>query len=266
MTSNYKLSICIPTYNRAAYIGETLASIISQSGDDIEIVIVDGASTDNTEDVVNEFQGRFENIHYHREKQNNGVDADLAKSVSLAQGEYCWLMSSDDILAAGAIQRILTEIKEGMEIYLCNISACTKDMIPVRDLSWFSPKIADRVFDFSRKEASIEYLVEAKSIGALFSYMPAVIVRRTDWMSVNGAEEFFGSCYAHVFTLFSIIQKKCKLKYINLPPLVLTRFGNDSFSQKGFVNRLLIDFDGYIRISDKLFLKIIMRRRLFSRL
>ena len=253
MTSNYKLSICIPTHNRAAYIGETLASIISQSGDDIEIVIVDGASSDNTADVVNEFQGRFENIHYHREKQNNGIDADLAKSVALAQGEYCWLMSSDDILAAGAIQRILTEIKEGMEIYLCNIIACTKDMIPVRDLSWFSPKIADRVFDFSRKEVSIEYLVEAKSIGALFSYMPAVIVRRADWMSVNGAEEFFGSCYAHVFTLFSIIQKKCKLKYINVPPLVLTRYGNDSFSQRGFVNRLLIDFDGYIRISDKFF-------------
>ena len=140
MTSNYKLSICIPTYNRAAYIGETLASIISQSSDDIEIVIVDGASTDNTADVVNEFQGRFENIHYHREKQNNGIDTDLAKSVALAQGEYCWLMSSDDILAAGAIQRILTEIKEGMEIYLCNKIICTKGMIPVRNRNFFSKK------------------------------------------------------------------------------------------------------------------------------
>ena len=56
MTTNYKLSICIPTYNRAAYIGETLASIISQSNDDIEIVIVDGASTDNTADVVTSFK------------------------------------------------------------------------------------------------------------------------------------------------------------------------------------------------------------------
>ena len=162
-------------------------------------------------------------------------------------------MSSDDILAAGAIQRILTEIKEGMEIYLCNKIICTKDMIPVRNRNFFSPKIPNRVFDFSRKEVTIEYLVEAKSIGALFSYMPAVIVRREDWMSVNGAEEFFGSCYAHVFTLFSIIQKKCKLKYINLPPLVLSRYGNDSLSQMDLVNRLLIDFDGYSRISDKLF-------------
>jgi len=98
LTSKYKLSICIPTYNRADYIGETLSSIISQSGDDIEIVIVDGASTDNTEGVVNEFQGRFENIHYHREKKNNGVDADLAKSVALAQGEYCWLMLSEFVM------------------------------------------------------------------------------------------------------------------------------------------------------------------------
>ena len=98
-------------------------------------------------------------------------------------------------------------------------------MIPVRDLSWFSPKIADRVFDFSRKEVSIEYLVGAKSIGALFSYMPAVIVRRADWMSVNGADEFFDSCYAHLFTLFSIIQKKCKLKNVlNTIPLLSSEF------------------------------------------
>ena len=251
--SNYKLSICIPTYNRSSFIGDTLENIISQCSDDIEIVIVDGNSNDNTADVVNSFQCRFKNIHYYREKQNGGIDADLAKSVELAQGEYCWLMSSDDLLAAGAVQRILAEIIGGLEIYLCNIIACTKDMTPVRGLSWFSPEMATRVFDFSSEEILSEYLSEAKSIGALFSYMPAVIVRRADWMLVNGADEFLGSCYAHVFTLFSIIQNKSRLKYISFPPLVLTRFGNDSFSEKGFVNRLLIDFDGYNSIANKLF-------------
>ena len=251
--SIYKLSICIPTYNRASFIGVTLENIISQCSDDIEIVIVDGNSNDNTADVVNSFQCRFKNIHYYRKKRNDGIDADLAKSVELAQGEYCWLMSSDDFLAAGAIQRILAEITGGMEIYLCNIIACTKDMTPVRGLRWFSPKMADRVFDFSREEILSEYLLEAKSIGGLFSYMPAVVVRRANWMLVKGSTEFYGSCYSHVFTLFSIILNKSKLKYISSPPLVLTRFGNDSFSANGFVNRLLIDFDGYNKIGNKLF-------------
>lgn len=252
--SNYKLSICIPTYNRAKFIGETLTNIISQSLDDIEIVIVDGGSTDNTADVVTSLQFRFNNIHYYRQQTNNGLDADLARSVELAQGEYCWLMSSDDLLSPKAIQSMLKEITGGLEIYLCNIVACSKEMRPVKDLSWFSHEMSNRIFDFSRKETLFEYIAEARSIGALFSYMPAVVVRRAEWMSVRGADEFFGSCYAHVFTLFSIIQNKGRLKYISQPPLVLTRFGNDSFSDDGFFNRLLLDFEGYKIIADKLFI------------
>ena len=49
------LSICIATYNRASYIGETLDSIIPQLDDDVELLVVDGASTDNTEDVVRKY-------------------------------------------------------------------------------------------------------------------------------------------------------------------------------------------------------------------
>jgi abequosyltransferase len=46
------LSICIATYNRGGYIGETLDTIIPQLDNDVELLVVDGASTDNTKDVV----------------------------------------------------------------------------------------------------------------------------------------------------------------------------------------------------------------------
>ena len=49
------LSICIATYNRANFIGETLDSIILQLTEDVEVVIVDGASTDNTREVVESY-------------------------------------------------------------------------------------------------------------------------------------------------------------------------------------------------------------------
>ncbi len=61
-----KLSICIPTHNRARFIKETLENVISQADDAVEIVIVDGASTDNTEEVARFFQQKFENIIYYR--------------------------------------------------------------------------------------------------------------------------------------------------------------------------------------------------------
>ena len=50
-----RLSICIATYNRASCIGETLRSIIPQITEEVEIVVVDGASTDNTCNVVKSY-------------------------------------------------------------------------------------------------------------------------------------------------------------------------------------------------------------------
>lgn len=248
----FKLSICIPTYNRASFIGETLENIVSQASDQVEIVIMDGASTDNTASVVHEFQERFPNIRYYCGQKNMGVDADLAKAISLAQGEYCWLMSSDDLLTNGAIDLILAEIEGGCGIYLCNRTECTKEMVPIKEQYWFPRKFNDRIFDFLNEDELSEYLGATNMIGALFSYIPCVIVRRQEWLSIEGSEDFFGTGYAHVYTLFSIIKKKCKLKYIS-SSLVLCRMDNDSFSSNGLVSRYLLDFQGYLRIANKLF-------------
>src|SRR2546425_4758238 len=108
------LSFCIPTYNRAAFIGGALESIIREAAgvtDEIEIVIVDGASTDRTERIVREFQPLFPGIRYWRRETNAGVDADILKAVELARGEYCWLMSDDDRIEPGALRHLLTQLE-----------------------------------------------------------------------------------------------------------------------------------------------------------
>ena len=94
-----KLSVCIPTYNRAALIGRTLESILSQVSGSIEVVVVDGASTDGTCEVVESFKKRFANLIYYRGiRKYMGVDRDMAKAVELAQRKrYCWLMSTATI-------------------------------------------------------------------------------------------------------------------------------------------------------------------------
>ena len=88
-----KLSICIPTYNRARFIRETLESVISQANDNVEIVIVDGASTDNTTEVVQRFKQKFSNFVYYRCEKNTGVDRDMSITIDLSRGEYCWILS-----------------------------------------------------------------------------------------------------------------------------------------------------------------------------
>src|ERR1700691_6695429 len=102
--NNLKLSVCIATLNRSSFIGATLESIISQATDEVEIVVLDGASTDGTQHVVRRYQERFPRLRYFCQKANMGVDRDFAAAVALAQGQYCWLFSDDDVLMPGGFK------------------------------------------------------------------------------------------------------------------------------------------------------------------
>lgn len=248
---NIKLSICIPTYNRAKFIKGALESIISQAEDSIEIVIVDGASTDNTIEVVQYYQRRFSRLIYYRGEKNFGVDVDMARSIELARGKYCWMFSDDDLLKPGAIKRILREIESECEIYLCNVTVCDLFMRPLRDRYWLSKKTKDRIFNLDDKNELMEYCNKANSIGALFSYMSSIIMCREDWIKSGYDYDFDKSAYALAASLFSFLKRKCQLKYIR-SSLVLLRNDNDSFQNKGgLVKRFLLDFDGYLRLADK---------------
>lgn len=247
-----KLSVCIPTYNRAAFIGETLESILSQANGLIEVVVVDGASTDSTSEVVASFQNRFANLIYHRGAQNMGVDRDMATAVELARGEYCWLMSSDDLIKPGAISRMLEEIESGADIYLCDITLCKSDMQPVRDTRFLSDRRSANQFDLTDRKQFLTYLNLATSNNAIFCYMCAIVFRRLSWVNVAFNERFSRTGYAHVFTLLSFVKTRCLVTYIP-SALVLNRPYNDSFSGQGIEKRFMLDFDGYLLLANELF-------------
>jgi len=267
---NVRLSICIPTYNFGEFIGETLESIISQSTNEVEIVVGDGASSDATAEVVRRYQSQFSRLTYCNFGKKNGIDLDLSMTVELAKGDYCWLMSSDDVLKSGAIPRMLDEIRSGHDVYLLNRTMCDRNLKPIRRKKlWLSSGIPDRVYDFSIKSELIAYLNASKSIGALFSYLSSIVVRRNKWVEVGYDERFTGSNYAHVFRLFSALKTGGgNLKYLREFP-ILCRGGNDSFLGKGLANRLRIDLDGYWLLGESLFpdedirdaFKAVMRRQ-----
>ncbi|MCX5709297.1 MAG: glycosyltransferase family 2 protein [Candidatus Omnitrophica bacterium] len=251
MKNKIKLSICIPTRNRADFIGTALDSVISQADDRVEIVIVDGASTDNTEEVVNRYQTQFKNFVYYRAKVNGGVNRDMAKTIELANGEYCWMLSDDDALTPGAINRMLKEIESGYEIYLSNVTACDLQMRRIRDRFWLSIFTKDRVFNLHECKDLIAYCDKANSIGALFSYMSSIVLNRNEWLKIGYDYDFDKTAYALAATLFSFIKHRCRLKYIR-DQLVYWRNDNVSFQDAwGMEARYLLDLDGYFMLAGK---------------
>lgn len=246
-----RLSICMPTYNFGAFIGETLASIVPQLQPGVEVIVLDGGSTDDTERVVLPFTREHPEISYVRQTFRGGIDRDMARSVELARGEYCWLFSSDDVMKPGALQRVLEEIESGLDIYLCGLTLCDKRMRvlmehPVSTAAWGT------VFELCEPAARQRYFSAARTTTAFFSFMGSLIFRRHRWQEQTLEEPYVGSCWAHVVRFLRMIPQGLQLKYLG-ESLLLKRSENDSFMDQGVLHRYSLAIDGYHRIAMDVF-------------
>ncbi len=246
-----RLSICIPTYNFGEFIGETLESILPQVLAGVEVVILDGGSTDDTEAVVQRFQERFPALRYHRRAERGGIDRDMARAVELARGEYCWLFSSDDAMKPGAIGLVLDEIGGGLDIYLGGMTLSTCDMRPLGDQPILDAP-AGTTFELAKDRDRRRFFEQAQTTTAFFSFLGSVIFKRARWEEVALDERFVGSCWAHVARIFTLMGGELRVKYLGRS-LLWKRCDNDSFMDSGLIRRFAITIDGYHRLAHTFF-------------
>lgn len=101
------VSILIPVYNRAALIAETLDSALAQTYPNIEVVVVDNASTDGTWEVINDYANRDPRIKPYRNDTNIGPVRNWKRCVDEARGEYGKILWSDDLIAPEFVAKAL---------------------------------------------------------------------------------------------------------------------------------------------------------------
>ncbi len=243
----------MPTFNFAKFIGETLESIIPQLNDQTELVILDGGSTDNTKEVVQQYQSICPQIRYFQQPERGGIDKDMHLSVEKAQGEYCWLFSSDDVMQKGAIDIILSEIKSKHTVYLCNFTICDFDVSITMQEHLILKNDKSLSFDLSNESARKEYFASATATPAFFSFMGSLVIKRSSWLETSGHQpDFWGSCWAHVARIFRMIPNGLTVKYLPVS-FLRKRSYNDSFMDKGLIHRISIAIDGYLGIADSIF-------------
>jgi len=88
-----KVSVVMPAYNRAKEIGAAIDSVLAQTFEDIELIVVDDGSTDATPEIVRAYGDR---VRFFQQK-NAGVGAARNAGVRLARGEYLASLDSDDV-------------------------------------------------------------------------------------------------------------------------------------------------------------------------
>ena len=91
-----KVSVIIPTYNRSDLLPRAINSVLNQTYQDFELIIVDDGSTDNTEEVIKEFQEQDKRIKYIKHDKNKGGSAARNTGIKAARAEYIAFQDSDD--------------------------------------------------------------------------------------------------------------------------------------------------------------------------
>jgi glycosyltransferase involved in cell wall biosynthesis len=218
------LSICITTRNRATFIGTTLESLISQATDEVEILVLDAASTDGTPETVEDFTRRFPRLRYIRQDTNNGVDRDYDRTVELARGKYGWMMSDDDILTPGAMAEVLRHCRGNLDLIVVNAEdrdENLREVIGARRL----PFLEDRVYKPSDANRLFEDLTNH------LSFIPSVVIRRDLWLS-RDRKPYFGSLFVHVGVIF---QDRLPGDAVFIArPLIAVRNANVSWASRSF--------------------------------
>lgn len=115
-----KVSVIIPVYNAEKYLHKCVDSVLNQTLDDIEIILVDDGSTDTSPAICDDYERQYDNIKVIH-KENGG--ASVARNVGLdnATGEYVGFVDSDDYIAPEMYEKLLYVCKEQQcEMAICN--------------------------------------------------------------------------------------------------------------------------------------------------
>lgn len=194
---NLKVSICIPTYNRASLLSLAIRSAILQTYRNIEIVVSDNHSTDNTEKVVRRFKDR--RLVYKKlpktirpiDNHNNVMD--------IASGSYVTILADDDLLKPTYVEKLLKLISSNKDFALAR---CGLEYIDQKG------KFIKNWGNFPLEESARDFIY-FKLMGKRASGLSGYLFRKSDFESVGGFENmgFDGALYADDFLWFKLALK-----------------------------------------------------------
>lgn len=116
---NELISIITPTYNCGRFIAETIESVLNQTYENWEMIIVDDCSTDNTKEIVQKYSDKDQRIKYYLLEVNSGAAIARTKAMELANGEYMAFLDSDDLWMKNKLEYQLNFMKENNYNFTC---------------------------------------------------------------------------------------------------------------------------------------------------
>jgi glycosyltransferase involved in cell wall biosynthesis len=185
------VTVIVPNYNHARYLGQRINSILTQTYKDFEVILLDDASTDESREVLTRYRG-LPNVRLIFNQRNSGSTfIQWNRGVREAQGEYVWIAESDDYADPRFLERMVACLDAHPDVGLAYCQSCVVDeegvnhgsLIAYYDdvdvLRWRSDFVADGQQECAR------YLVVKNTI----PNASAVLMRRRAYLEAGGADD-----------------------------------------------------------------------------
>lgn len=111
------VSVIIPNYNHSAFLSQRINSVLNQTYQDFELILLDDCSTDNSREIIDTFRGnsKISKIVYN-ELNSGSVFKQWEKGINLAQGEFIWIAESDDFADHSFLQVMMEQISSDAKL------------------------------------------------------------------------------------------------------------------------------------------------------
>lgn len=195
-----KFSVLIPVYNVEAYLQQCLDSVVNQTFDDYEIIIVDDGSTDLSAKICDEYKSRYPNKINVLHKENQGLISARRTAINIANGEFCVFVDSDDFIENNLLETVNTYLKKDKEI----------DMV-IYSFFYYSDKEKKNAERYFAKDSTIwvdktknylyELLITTTAVDALWikaiktEYLQKDPIKYSEYYNKNMSEDTLQSIY-----------------------------------------------------------------------
>lgn len=185
-----RVSVCIPVYNGATYIRESIESVLAQTFGDFELIVADNCSTDETEAIVRSFRDR--RVRYVRNARNLGLVGNANRCVQLASSEYVCLFHHDDLMLPQNLARKVAVLDAHPGVGFVHSNLVLIDEMGRRVAGEMWAEHSRRDYVEAGRVAFRRFLMEMPQASSIF--IGAVLARRSCYRRLGGFRDELPHC------------------------------------------------------------------------
>ena len=203
------ISIIIPAYNIENYIVRCLDSLLNQTYKNLEVIVVDDGSSDNTGKIIDDYASKYENIKVIH-KKNAGVSAARNSGIDVANGDYIGFVDGDDTVDKEMFEVLIDNAIK----YDADISHCGYKMVfPSRiDYYYNTGELIEQDNELGLKDLVLGQRVEPGLVNKLYKRDLFTTVRMNENIKIN--EDLLANYYLFKQSSKSVFYDKCMYSYI----------------------------------------------------